>query len=94
MRARFFLHQVLILEHQLLWAFYMFRIDRYAIHRAHFYTLTGFEVPDAFGATGPVYLVDFGALKNRIIGALRLTYVAVDALVCNEKSHERTTAAA
>jgi hypothetical protein len=43
---------------------------------------------DAFGAFVGMDFVDFYALVDRIIGALGLTHVAVDALIGNHQGHK------
>ena len=61
----------------------MVRIKWNAIYRTDLTTLGRIIVPHAFGA---LIWIDFINLKphvNSIIGALWLTYVTVDAFVCN-----------
>ncbi len=59
--------------------FHMRWVDRNTVYRTHFHTLAGLEVPHAFGATGPVNLVDLISGENGIIGAFRFTDITVDA---------------
>ena len=45
-------------------------------------------MPDTLGTQCRIDFVNFNTLRDRAIGTLRLTYIAVDAFVCNNKSHE------
>jgi hypothetical protein len=63
------------------------RIHRDAGHRTHLDALRRIKMPDTFGASLRINLVDFRTQKNRSIGAFGLTHIAVDALVGNDQSH-------
>jgi hypothetical protein len=58
----------------------MVRILGYTFHRANLDALRCIEMPDTFGAFHGIYLVKFEALVDRLIGAFRLTDIAIDAL--------------
>jgi len=63
------------------------RIKRYAVNRADFLALRLLEMTYTFGALVGVDFIDLFALINRLIRALRLADVAVNALVCDHQSH-------
>jgi hypothetical protein len=86
--AGLFSHQRRILQEQLVFAFNENRIYRNAVYRAHFSALRRIEMADAFRAFIGVDFVDFYALIDRIVGALGLAHVAVDALVGNHERHD------
>ena len=52
---------------------------------ADFNTLRRVEMADAFGAFHRIDFVVFNALRNGLVGAFRLTDIAVDALLGNRK---------
>ena len=81
--------QVLIFPLQFLVALNVGRVLGNAINRADFHTLAGFKVTHTFRTAGPVDLVDNLALEDGVIGTFRLTYIAVDAFVCDVKCHDR-----
>ena len=64
-------------------------IDNDALHRADFDALRFFEMPNAFGATRWSNFVDFLALINGIVWAFGLTYITVEAFVCDQQRHEQ-----
>jgi hypothetical protein len=63
-------------------------IERDAIHRAHFDALRLVEMTDAFGAAPEVDHVDLRAHGDRVVRALGLAHVAVDALVGDLQRHQ------
>mgnify|MGYP006985672778 CR=1 FL=1 len=65
----------------------MFGIKWNAIYRAYLLTLRGIIVTHTFRALGRIDDVDFLALGDGLVGALRFTHVAIDALVGNKQSH-------
>ena len=81
--GRLMLHQPDELRMQLLARLRVVQIQRDTIHRANFYTLRCFKMPDALGALCRVNLIDLDTLKNRVVGAFRLADIAVDALISN-----------
>jgi hypothetical protein len=58
----------------------MVRVFRDAFHRADLDALRCIEMPDALGAFHGINLVKFYALVYGLVGALRLTNIAIDAL--------------
>jgi len=58
-----------------------------AVYRADFNALRGVKMADALGTQLRVYKVDVLALGDGAVRALRLAYIAVDALVGNEQRH-------
>ena len=71
----------------------MRRIHRNALDRAHLHALRLIEVAHALGALGGIDLVDLRSERNRLVGALRLADIAVDALVGDQKGHAASPAA-
>jgi hypothetical protein len=65
---------------QLLMGFHVFRIVGYALHRAYFDTLRPVEMAHAFGAPRGIDDIVLDALRDGLVGALRLADIAVDAL--------------
>ena len=61
--------------------------DRNAGHRADLHALRLVEVADALGALARVDLVDLGAHRDRLVRALGLADIAVDALVGDHQRH-------
>jgi hypothetical protein len=59
-----------------------------AINGADFATLRRIEVADAFGALVGIDDVDFIALRNRVVRALGLAYVTVDAFIGDHQGHD------
>jgi hypothetical protein len=59
-----------------------------AIHGADFATLRRIEVPDALGAFVGIDDVDFIALRNRVVWALGLANIAVDAFIGDHQGHD------
>ena len=64
--------------------FAVLRIDRNAGHRTDLNALRLVKMADTFGAFVRVNLVDFLAQVNRLVWALRLAHVAVDAFIGNQ----------
>src|SRR5262249_22309476 len=62
-------------------------LDRDTVDRTDLHALRRVEVPDALGALPRVDDVDLHALRNRVIGTLRLADVAIDALVGDHQRH-------
>jgi hypothetical protein len=62
-------------------------INRNAGHRAHLNALRFVKMPHAFRAFIGVNLINFWPQVDRLVGALRLTHVAIDALVGYEQCH-------
>ncbi len=67
----------------------MLRIDRDAGHGADLHALRLVKMPHAFGAFARVDFVNFFAQINRLIGALGLAHIAVDAFVGDHQSHAK-----
>jgi hypothetical protein len=65
----------------------MFGIHEDAVYGADFLALRRVVVTDTFRAQLGIDDVDLLAGRNRLIGALRLAHVAVDAFVGDEKGH-------
>src|SRR6185369_5828878 len=87
-RSLLLARQPLVLRLQLLAALRMPGIERDAIHRAHFDALRLVEMTDAFGAAPEVDHVDLRAHGDRVVRALGLAHVAVDALVGDLQRHQ------
>lgn len=81
------LGETLIFQSELIIGFDMVGVNRDAINRTDLDTLGSLEMAYTFRAPLPVNLINDFALINRIIGALRLTDITIDALVSDEKSH-------
>jgi hypothetical protein len=65
----------------------MLRVDRNAGDRTDLHTLRLAEVADTFGAALRIDDVNLGAERDRLVRALRLANVAVDALVGDDQGH-------
>ena len=65
-------------------------VDRDARHRADLHALGFVKVSDTLGAFGRVDFVNFRAQINRLIGALGLTHIAVDAFVGDHQGHKKS----
>src|SRR5450756_1031257 len=76
-------HQLLILGLQLFFAFFVLGIQRDAVHRTHVHTLRRVVVAYAFGAFIGVDDINGIALRDRVVRAFRLAYVAIDTFVGN-----------
>src|SRR5690349_6660309 len=86
-RRRFRRHEARVLELELRARLHHVGIHDDAVDRTHFLALRRLEVPDALRAFRRMDLVDFRSLRDRLVGALGLADVAVDALVGDEKGH-------
>ena len=62
-------------------------VDGDASHGADLHTLGLVKMPDALGALGWVDLVNFFAQINRLVRALGLTHIAVDAFIGDHQCH-------
>ncbi len=69
----------------------MIRIHQNALYRADFLALRCFEMAYAFCALGMFNLVDFHTHVDGFVWTLRLTNIAVDALVGDIQCHSRLT---
>jgi hypothetical protein len=69
--------------------FGVLRILRDAGNRANLNALGLVKMAHAFGAQSGVDLIDTGPHENRLIGALRLTHIAIDALLGDHQGHVR-----
>ncbi len=78
-------HQRVILRHQLLGGFHVRRVARNAFDRAHLLALRLVEVADALGALVRGRSRRSRAHRDRVVRALGLADVAVDALVGNHQ---------
>lgn len=76
-----------ILAQQLLVAFHVFGIERYAIDRAYSTALRRIEMPHTLGAAQRVDFVDQFPRVNCLIGTHRLAHITIDALIGNQQSH-------
>ena len=79
--------QTAVFGPQRLWAFDMLRVDGDAGHRADLNALGLVKMADAFGAFGRIDLIDLWAQVNRLVGALGLTDIAVDAFIGDHQRH-------
>ena len=75
------------LAHSVSWRLDMRRVHRDAAHRADLHALRLVEVADAFGAARRVDLVDLRAHRDRLVRALGLAHIAVDAFVGDQQGH-------
>ena len=66
---------------------YVLGINRYASNRTHLYALGCVKVTDAFGAFSRVDFVYFCAQVDRLIRALGLAHIAINAFVGDDQSH-------
>jgi hypothetical protein len=66
----------------------MLWVDGDASHGADLHTLGFFKMADAFGAFGRVDFVDFFTQINRLIWALGLAHIAVDAFIGDHQGHD------
>jgi len=67
--------------------FFMVRVFGDTIHRTDLDTLGDIKMAHAFRAKVGVNDIDLLPLGDGTIGALRFTYIAVDAFVSNNQSH-------
>jgi len=88
--ARFLLRQPIELPPQFLARFFVRRVQRNTIDRADFDALRPVEMAHALGAFARIDEVNFLALRNRTVRALRLANVAIDAGVGNHQRHKKT----
>jgi hypothetical protein len=65
----------------------MLRVDGNTSHRTNLHTLRLVKMAHAFGAFGRVDFVNFFAQINRLVRALRLTHIAVDAFIGDHQGH-------
>jgi hypothetical protein len=65
----------------------MRRVHRDAIDRADLHALRLIEMADALGALGRVDLVEVEAHRDRLVRALGLAHIAVDAFVGDQQRH-------
>ena len=72
-------------------AFRVSRVVGNACHRANLDALRCVVVPDTFGAFVRVDLVDDRPHRNRLVGAFRLTHIAVDAFVGDHQGHGKAS---
>ena len=79
--------QPMVFGEQLLRRLDVRRIDRDAAHRAQLHALRLVEVAHALGAALGIDLVDLLAHRDRLVGALGLADIAVDALVGDPQGH-------
>ena len=69
----------------------MLGVHRYAGHRANLHALRLVKVPYAFGALAGVDLIDLLPQINRIVGALGLADIAVDAFIGDHQRHAQVS---
>lgn len=62
-------------------------VDRNAGDWTHLYALGLIKMTDAFGALVGVDLVDFRTEVNRLVGALGLAHIAIDAFNSDHQGH-------
>jgi hypothetical protein len=74
----------MVLLHQIVMRFYIVGMQWNAINRTDLPALRGIKMAYALRALVGIDLVNLNPHKNRIIGALGLTDVAIDALVGNQ----------
>ena len=74
----------MVLLHQIIMRFYIVGMQWNAINRTDLPALRGIKMAYALGALVGIDLVNLNPHKNRIIRALGLTDVAIDALVGNQ----------
>jgi hypothetical protein len=67
--------------------FHELRVDGNTSHRAHLDALGFVKMADTFSAFMGVDLIDLRAQINGLIRTLRLTHIAIDALVGDDQSH-------
>jgi hypothetical protein len=82
-----FRHQLFILQLQLRFGFNVLWVMWNAIHGANRYALRLIVMPDALSATVWVNHINFITSRNRVVGALWLANVTVNALVSNHQCH-------
>lgn len=68
----------------------MVRVDQNTVDRAYNYALLFLEMTNAFGAFRRFNLIDNLALINCIVRTFRFAYIAIDALIGDEKRHRTT----
>jgi hypothetical protein len=76
--------QAIVFRLQLFARFAPFRIERDARNRAHLLALGLSEMTDAFRAFVRIDLVELRAHRDRVVRALGLAHVAIDAVVGNQ----------
>ena len=74
----------MVLLHQIVMRFYIVGMQWNAINRTDLPALRGIKMAYALRALVGIDLVNLNPHENRIIGALGLTDVAIDALVGNQ----------
>jgi hypothetical protein len=73
--------------HQFFFGLFVLEIGNTAIHRANRRALGFIIVSDAFGALGRVDSISLFPRRDRLVGAFRFAGAAIDAFVCDHKSH-------
>ena len=76
--------QALVLILQLLRRLCDFGVNEDATHRTNLLALRLIVMADTFGAFGWIDDVDFRSKEDRLVRALRHTYIAIDAIRRNE----------
>src|SRR5437667_594345 len=79
--------QPLVLQEQNFLGLDVLRVQRNAADRTHLHALRLVEVADAFGAAMRVDLVELRPHRDRLIRALGLAHIAVDAFVGDHQCH-------
>ena len=74
----------MVLLHQIIVRFHIIGMQRNAVYGTYLPALWGIKMAYALGALIGINLINFNAHKNRVIRALGLTDVAIDALICNQ----------
>src|SRR6185312_8400256 len=87
------LHQCRVLEQQRIARLDVIRIVGDAVDRADLAALRRVEMADALGAARGIDHVDLLALRDRVVRALGLANVAVDALVGDDERHRQRSRA-
>ena len=84
----FFACQQFVFSFQFFLGFHVVVILRDTINRTYQLALGLIVVANALGAFCGFNFVNFFARRNRFVRALRFTYIAIDALISNNKSHD------
>lgn len=80
--------QALVLLKQRLFRLDVLGMNRDARHRTHLHTLGFIEMAHTLSALARVDFVNFWAEVDRLIGAFRFAYIAIDAFIGDHQGHQ------
>jgi hypothetical protein len=78
-----FAGEYLVFLHQLLFGLHIIRVKWNTVDRAYLDTLRCLVVTDTLGTQVRIDHIDLITSTDRLVRALRFTYIAIDAFICN-----------